>query len=130
MSQTEPSIHPAESLPGKAFTNAAKSIVTQIQRHGFAEYVLVPGDATMYRFIFLAPGRNIAGSTEDVRRWQTDWMVMLCNFGLGYPWGGQHMHWDYCSEKWTKDRNEYTGRIVARLLNAVSDEWAHVDNGG
>lgn len=126
MSTTE-STHPVDQLDDAVFSNAARQISSDVRQFGYGEYVLVPGDATRYPFIFLPPNREVLGSIPHECRVSNDWMVIYAgSHGCAYPWGGRQMRWDYCADKWCQDRHEWTGRVVARLLNAVSDEWARV----
>lgn len=107
-----------------AYKAAASLLAHQLRDRGFGEVLLTPGDATAYPFVILPAGRIVQTVRED--GWgpdtkRRDYLVILAaSFGKGYEWSGQTMSWDYCAEKWTTDRHEWTGRVVCLLLNHLS----------
>jgi hypothetical protein len=111
--------HPVDELDPAEFEQPAAWAAASLKRCGYAYLHLTPGDATVYPIIIARPDRYWAYREE---RTPTQYMVALsASFGAGYPWGGGHVDWGYAADKWTRDRHEWTARVIARFLSALSD---------
>jgi hypothetical protein len=87
--------------------------------HGVAIVHLVPGDATVYQIVVVAPQAYLLG--DEVREGR-EYLVTLVNCsGATYPWNAQgDVHPSYAAAKWTTDGLRWTGVVLAAFLNALA----------
>jgi len=124
MGTHETEVHGAERNVA-AYREAAGELARQLDLHNYAEIDFQPGDGTRYPIIVLAKGRDVPVITGDEHSGSErthDYLVVLASsFGNAYPWAGDTgMHHSYCAEKWARDGREWTGRVIATLLNALA----------
>lgn len=127
--------HPVDELDENAFDLAAIWAELSLRRAGYVALTLEPGDATTYPIIIVAPGdhRVFQGGDNSAPqphvRPEQNYRVAVGLSRCGtYPWRGQQLSWDYVAQKWADD-HEWTGRVICRFLNTLSDKMKEASDG-
>lgn len=114
-----------EALDQAHFDEYAEFAKRQLAEWGHAHVVLTPGDGTRYEIVIVQMTVE-SGRPKGVgyRLEHADRYLMATNMGAMYEFvPGGYFTWDYVCDKWVADDREWTGRVLARFLNRLGEEW-------